>query len=162
MTIRGRARVWDPPRRVVFDGGDADEGLAFEWLVQAREGGTCVVRLVNSGFGTGDEWDAQFDGMNAGWRMFMHNLVLHRRHFPGQAGVAVQPMAMAAVDVDGAWGTLIGALGIASASAEGDHVAAGPGVPTALAGTVERSAPRMLTLLIDEPGRGTALVAVEG
>ena len=49
-----------------------------------------------------------------------------------------------------------------AAPAEGDHVAAGPGAPTALAGTVERAAPRTLSLRIDEPGPGTALVAVEG
>jgi uncharacterized protein YndB with AHSA1/START domain len=162
MTVRGRVRVWDPPRRVVFDGGEAGEGLAFEWLVEARDGGTCVVRLVNSGFGTGEEWDGQFDAMDAGWRMFLNNLVLHRRHFAGQVGVAVQPLGMATAGVDAAWGILTAALGISAASAEGDHVAAGPDFPTALAGTVERAAPRMLTLRIDEPGPGTALVAVEG
>lgn len=162
MTVRKRVRVWDPPRRAVFDGGDAGAGLALEWLVEARDGGTCVVRLVTSGFGSGEEWDDQFDGMDAGWRMFLHNLELHRRYFPGQVAVAVQPMVMAAVGVDEAWGTLTGALGISTASSEGDQVAAGPDAPTALTGTVERAAPRMLTLRIREPGPGTALVAVEG
>lgn len=162
MTVRGRVRVWDPPHRVVFDGGDADEGLAFEWLVEARDGGTCVVRLVNSGFGSGEEWDDQVDGMDAGWRMFLYNLFLHRRHFPGQVAVAVQPMGSAALRVDQAWATLTGALGIPVASVEGDRVVAGPDAPTALAGSVERAAPRMLTLRVDEPGPGTALVAVEG
>jgi uncharacterized protein YndB with AHSA1/START domain len=162
MTVRGRVRVWDPPHRVVFDGGDEGVGLAFEWLVEARDGGTCVVRFVNSGFGSGDGWDDQFDGMDAGWRMFLHNLDLHRRYFPGQVGVAVQPMGMAAIGVDAAWGTLTGALGIPAASSEGDQVAAGPGTPTPLAGTVERAVPRMLTLRIHEPGPGTAVVAVEG
>ena len=162
MMVRGRVRVWDPPHRVVFDGGEADEGLAFEWLVEARDGGTCVVRLVNSGFGSGEEWDSQLDAMDAGWRMFLHNLLLHRRHFPGQVAVAVQPMATAALDLGEAWGTLTAALGISTASAEGDRVAAGPDAPTALAGTVERAVPRMLTLRIDEPGPGIALVAVEG
>jgi hypothetical protein len=69
---------------------------------------------------------------------------------------------MAAVGLDEAWSTLTGALGIPAASAEGDRVAAGPDAPTALAGTVERAVPRMLTLRIHEPGPGTALVAVEG
>ncbi len=162
MTVRGRVRIWDPPHRAVFDGGDAGEGMAFEWLVEARAGSTCVVRLVNSGFGSGQEWDDQFDAMDAGWRMFLHNLDLHRRFFPGQVGLAVQPMVSAAVGLDEAWGTLTGALGIPAASCEGDQVAAGPGAPTALAGTVERAAPRMLTLRIHEPGPGTAVVAVEG
>ncbi len=162
MTVRGRVRVWDPPNRVVFHGGSADGGLAFEWLVEAGDGGARVVRLVNSGFGSGEEWDGQYHGMDAGWRMFLHNLLLHCRHFAGQVAVAVQPMAMAGVGLDEAWGTLTRALGIPAAPAVGDQVAAGPGAPTALAGTVERAAPRTLSLCIDEPGPGTALVAVEG
>jgi uncharacterized protein YndB with AHSA1/START domain len=173
MTVRGRVRVWEPPRRVVFDEGDAGEGgtgedgtseggMAFEWLVEARDAGTCVVRLVNSGFGTGEDWDHQLDGMDAGWRMFLHNLQLHRRFFPGQVALAVQPMGMSAVTLDQAWQTLTEALGIPSTPSEGDHVTVGPDAPTALAGTVERSVPRMLTLRIREPGPGTALVAVEG
>ena len=162
MTVRGRVRVWDPPHRVVFDGGDEGEGMAFEWLVEARDGGTCVVRLVHSGFGSGDEWNDQFDGMDAGWRMFLHNLGLHRRYFPGQRGLAVQPLGMAAVGLDEAWATLTEALGIPAAPSEGDHVTAGPHTPTALTGTVERAVPRQLILHIDEPGPGTAVVAVEG
>ncbi len=162
MTVRGQVRVWDPPRRVVFAGGDAGPGLAFEWLVEARDGGTCVVRLVNSGFGSGEEWDDQFDGMDAGWRMFLHNLSLHRRFFPGQVAIAVQPMVMATVGLDDAWDTLTRALGISTPPSEGDQVVAGPNAPTALTGTVERAGPRMLTLRIREPGPGTALLAVEG
>jgi uncharacterized protein YndB with AHSA1/START domain len=162
MSVRGRVRVWDPPHRVVFDDGDAEGGMAYEWLVEARDGGTCVVRLVHSGFGSGEEWNDQFDGMDAGWRMFLHNLGLHRRYFPGQVGVAVQPLGMAAVGLDEAWATLTGALGIPAAPTEGDQLAAGPDAPTALAGTVERAVPRKLSLHIDQPGPGTAVVAVEG
>jgi uncharacterized protein YndB with AHSA1/START domain len=162
MTVRGRVRVWDPPHRVVFDGGDEGEGMAFEWVVEARDGGTCVVRLVNSGFGSGKEWDDQYDALEAGWRMFLHNLSLHRRYFPGQVGVAVQPMGMAAISLDEAWATVTTALGFPTAPAVGERVAAGPDAPTALVGTVERMVGRMLTLRIDEPGAGTALVGVEG
>ena len=66
MLIPGRVAAWEPPRRIVFDGGEGVGGLAFEWLVEARDGGTCIVRLVNSGFGSGEDWDAQFDGMTRG------------------------------------------------------------------------------------------------
>ena len=59
MTVPGRVAAWEPPHRVLFAGAEGDEGLAFEWLVEARAGGSCVVRLVNSGFGSGAEWDAQ-------------------------------------------------------------------------------------------------------
>lgn len=49
MQIPGRVAAWEPPHRIVFDGGASDEGLAFEWLVEARAGGICIVRLVNTG-----------------------------------------------------------------------------------------------------------------
>ena len=91
MTMPGRVVAWEPPHRVLFDGGEDVEGLAFEWLVETRDGGSCVVRLVNSGFGSGGEWDAQYDGMEQGWRLFLKNLQLHLAHFRGQAGRAMLP-----------------------------------------------------------------------
>ena len=91
MTVPGRVAAWEPPHRVLFAGAEGDEGLAFEWLVEARDGGSCVVRLVNSGFGSGAEWDAQYDGMEQGWRLFLKNLQLHLAHFRGQAGRAMLP-----------------------------------------------------------------------
>jgi hypothetical protein len=35
----------------------------------AKEGGETVVRLVNSGFREGAEWDEEFEGVNSGWSM---------------------------------------------------------------------------------------------
>ena len=91
MDVAGRVAAWDPPTRVVFDGGEGVGGLAFEWMVEARDGGTCVVRLVNSGFGSGDDWDDQYDAMTEGWRLFMFNLRLHLEHFGGRAGNSAAP-----------------------------------------------------------------------
>src|SRR5205814_8036117 len=59
-----RVSVWQPPHRVVFS-SEGEPALAQEWQVQAHDGGTCVVRLVNSGFGQGDDWDAQYDAMSS-------------------------------------------------------------------------------------------------
>ena len=94
MQIPGRVAAWEPPRRIVFDGGEGAGGLAFEWLVEARDGGTCVVRLVNTGFGSGDDWDGQYDGMSEGWQLFLLNLKLHLEHFRGQTATALLPTAM--------------------------------------------------------------------
>ena len=63
--------------------GEGRPTFAAEWLVEARDGGTCVVRLI-SGFGSGAEWDAQYDATQAGWRLFLYNLRLYLTHFPGQ------------------------------------------------------------------------------
>src|SRR3712207_3526207 len=65
-----RVTAWEPPNRVVF-AGEGERALAYEWLIEARDGGTCVVRLVNSGFGPGEEWNADYDGMSSGWRIFL-------------------------------------------------------------------------------------------
>ena len=48
MQIEGRVAAWEPPHRIVFDKGEDRGGLALEWLIEARDGGTCVVRLVNN------------------------------------------------------------------------------------------------------------------
>lgn len=37
----------------------------------ARESGETVVRLVNSGFLVGAEWDEEYEGMRSGWQMAM-------------------------------------------------------------------------------------------
>lgn len=160
--------AWEPPHRVVFQGGETDRGpgLAYEWLVEASGGGTCVVRLVNSGFGPGEEWDADFDGMNTGWEIFLANLRLHLTHFRGRTARAVIPTVMTPGPGAAAWSRLCAALGVPEALAVGDRFATtGAGVP-ALTGRVEGAsfAPvvRTYLLLLDEPASGTAFVTVEG
>ena len=161
MQVQGRVAAWDPPRRVVFDGGEGVGGYAFEWLVEARDQGSCVVRLVNSGFGTGDDWDDQYDAMTEGWKLFLFNLKLHLEHFKGQTATASLPMTMWAEGPGGAWATLVPALGLPESMAVGDKVAVtAPDAPP-LAGTVVRSELGKLALLVDEPAPGTAFVAAE-
>jgi hypothetical protein len=146
---------------VIFDGGGG-EGMAFEWLVEARDGGTCVVRLVNTGFGSGREWDAQYDGMTEGWLLFLCNLRLHLEQFTGQTATAVLPTASWAGPRDATWARLTDALGIPAAPAVGDRIEVhAPDAPT-LGGRVADSGPWRIALLLDQPSPGTAILAVEG
>ncbi len=162
MQVAGRVAAWDPPHRVVFDGGEGVEGLAFEWLIEARDGGTCIVRLVNTGFGSGAEWDGQYDGMSEGWRLFLLNLRLHLEHFRGQTAQTSLPSTMWAGTRDMAWTTLTRALGIPPAPAVDERIeVTAPDAPS-LAGTVADFAPGRLALLLDQPSPGTAFIAVEG
>lgn len=162
MQVGGRVAAWEPPHRVVFDGGEGVPGLAFEWLVEARDEGTCVVRLVNTGFGSGEEWDSQYDGMAEGWLLFLRNLKLHLEHFAGQSAVAVLPTAVWAGPRETTWATLTNELGIPTAPAVGDRIAVGAADAPRLAGAVVENAPWSLSLLLDEPSPGTAFMAVEG
>src|SRR4029453_8632082 len=62
-----RITTWDPPRRFVAEvTGEGRPTFAAEWLVEARDGGTCVVRLINSGFGSGPPRGPGDDATEAG------------------------------------------------------------------------------------------------
>ena len=162
MQIPGRVAAWEPPHRIVFTGvDDTAGGLAFEWLIEARESGTCVVRLVNTGFGSGEDWDAQYDGMTEGWRLFLANLRLHLTHFAGRTATSMLPMGVRPGTPADVWPSLTAALGIASDPPIGSRVELRPTDELHLAGTVIDKSAHRLTLLVDEPAPGTAFVAAE-
>ncbi len=162
MRVEGRVAEWDPPRRVVFDDGEDAAGLAFQWLVQARDDGSCVVRLATSGFGDGGPWDDQYDALTEGWRLFLRNLQLHQQHFPGRTGTPLLPTATWAGPRHAAWTELLAALALPESPQAGDRVHSGPGAPP-LGGTVSDVVPgNRLHLLLDEPAPGTAVLAAEG
>ena len=162
MLIPGVVTAWEPPHRVVFAGGEAAPGFAFEWLVEARDEGTCVVRLVNTGFVEGTPWDDQYDGMTDGWKLFLHNLQLHQAYFPGQAGTPVLPTAMWSGPRLDAWARLTQSRGLPSAPAAGARGAASAADAPALIGTVVQAEPWRMSLLLDQPAPGTAFLAAEG
>ncbi len=142
--------------------GEGRPAFAAEWLVEARDGGTCVVRLINSGFGSGAEWDAEYDATEAGWRLFLYNLRLYLTHFPGQpcASVLVNGKRRRA-GRPGPSASSPATLGLPAGAGKGDRVAAtAPGAPP-LAGVVERAADGMLTLLLEKPAPGVAFVVAE-
>ncbi len=157
--------AWEPPHRVVFR-GPSEQPLAYEWLVEAQSGGTCVVRLVNSGFGHGGDWDGQYDGMTEGWQLFLQNLRLHLTHFRGRQARPIIPVGMAAGPNRAAFAVLCKALGVATDLRPGDELTtSGDGAP-ALSGRVETAKftekVSAYFLLLDAPASGTAFLAAEG
>lgn len=73
MDAVAKATAWDPPRRFAAESegfGPNAPPLATEWIVEARAGGTCVVRVVHSLFATGDDWDNQLESLESGWPWF--------------------------------------------------------------------------------------------
>ncbi len=162
MQVTGRVAAWDPPNRVLFDGGEGVDGLAFEWLVEARDGGTCIVRLVNSGFSSGDDGDDHYDAMTDGWGIFMVNLKLHLEHFAGEAATASLAMANWSGPREQAWTKLTQDLGIASRPEVGDRVEVDSEDTPSLTGVVADVSPTRISLVLDRPARGTAFIAVEG
>jgi uncharacterized protein YndB with AHSA1/START domain len=107
MDSTGRITGWEPPGRFAYEedwaGLVGQEGapvtpLVTEFLVEAKSGGTCVVRVVSSAFGTGDTWEQEFfDQMEKAWTPFFQHLQLYMAHFPGQTATTLA----AEVDVKG-------------------------------------------------------------
>ncbi|MGK9233446.1 SRPBCC domain-containing protein [Inquilinus limosus] len=154
--------AWDPPRRFAADSRD-DMGpggptIATEWTVEARAGGTCVVRVVHAWFADSDGWDGQFEGHEHGWRSFFRILRLYLAHFRGQHGVNLQLMGAGPDPKEAAWAALTGRLGIAGAE-PGQPVQSMAGAP-ALAGRVEHvgesAHPEELLLRLEAPAPGIA------
>ncbi|MEM7322811.1 MAG: SRPBCC domain-containing protein [Actinomycetota bacterium] len=161
MEMPGRVAAWEPPNRVVFEDAGDEAGMAYEWLVEARDGGTCVVRLVNSGFGTGDHWDEMYDGMGSGWPMFLRNLTLHLTHFPGQAATAALPGTTFTGDRAELWAMLADKLGFPPDPKPGDDVTLQATDQLAVAGTVAGVSEQWFAVVTEKPERGTALFALE-
>ena len=158
MQIAGRVAVWEPPHRVVFDGGEGVGGLTFEWTVNSNDDGTCTVRLLNAGFG--DE-DPQYDAMVEGWKLFMSNLQLHLKHFAGQTATSALPMAMCPLSPEEGWQALVDGLGIAAMPAVGERLDVAVDDQTKLGGTVIDTSARRISLLLDTPAQGTGFLTVE-
>jgi uncharacterized protein YndB with AHSA1/START domain len=90
----GQVTAFEPARRLVYEedwatlvghpGADVTP-LATEFLIEARSGGTCIVRVVSSAFGTGADWEHEFwDEMTLGWAPMVDNLRLYMTHFRGE------------------------------------------------------------------------------
>ncbi len=89
----GEVTAVEPKRRFAYQedwAGLAGEAgadvtpLVTEFLIEARSGGTCSVRITSSAFGSGADWENEFFGeMEAGWAP-IDNLRLYVEHYPGR------------------------------------------------------------------------------
>jgi len=158
MESRSVVTTWDPPRMLAAqgEGWGGSPPIADEWHVEAKSGGTCIVRVVHSLFAETDDWDNQLTGTESGWPGFFRILKIYLTHFRGQRSAMMQWIAPAAGTVAEAWETLTAALGMKGVSA-GQRWTAPAGVPT-LSGVVEHVTqnPCNALLRLDKPGPGTA------
>lgn len=156
---RAVVTVWDPPRTFAAESpGWTPEmpSLGTEWSVEARAGGVCLVRVVNSLFATTDDWDNQLEGTESGWPGFFRTLRLYLTHFRSQRSALMQKMVPAAGTEAEAWETLTAALGLNGVNV-GQRWTAPEGVPP-LGGVVEyvNQNPYDALVRLDQPGPGVA------
>src|SRR4051794_28283621 len=159
MESRAVVTAWDPPRMFAAESGGWTPdmpSIATEWSVEARAGGVCLVRVVNSLFASTDDWDNQLEGTEFGWPGFFRTLRIYLTHFCGQRSAIMQFVAGVAGTGAEGWGTLTAALGGEGLSV-GQRWTAPAGVP-ALSGVAEyvSQSPYDALLRLDKPGPGVA------
>ena len=152
---------WDPPRSLSAESKDLGPeapAVATEWIVEARSGGTCTVRVVHSLFASTDEWDDQLESWESGWPWFFQVLHLYLSHFGGQPFSAFRGMGSAPEPAAAAWDAFNGALGLGGL-ALGERVR-GTGGATPLAGAVAQAkdgeGDYAALLRLEEPAPGIA------
>jgi uncharacterized protein YndB with AHSA1/START domain len=168
FTSTGRVSVWEPPLRFAYEeegvpGAEETQPIATEWLVEAKAGGTCVVRLVMSGFGPGDDFEKAQESFGSGWRTALHDLRLYLTHFAGQVAAPITAGGVVEGHTrDEVWALLTSALGVPADCAPGDRIEADADGWAKLAGTVEIAEPGIVTMLLEEPAPGLALIGAGG
>jgi len=152
---------WNPPHRFAAESADLGPDappVATEWIVEARDGGTCTTRVVHSLIADKDDWDKQLEGWEGGWPDFFRILRLYLTRFRGQPSALLQLQSMSELSRSEAWSRLIEALGFDGA-VTGDQRRAAGGAPP-LHAWVERvgeaAHPEELLLRLDEPTPGIA------
>ncbi|MFJ5925981.1 SRPBCC domain-containing protein [Kitasatospora sp. NPDC092948] len=87
--------AYEPGKRFATRTGTAEDGrfMAFEYLIEGREGGSTVLRVVHSGM-LGDDWQDEYDALRRGWPFHLHTLREYLTYFAGRTGTPVFAMAL--------------------------------------------------------------------
>jgi uncharacterized protein YndB with AHSA1/START domain len=157
----GRVTAWQPPERFAYEEPAWSEGappLATEILVEARSGGTCVVRMVHSLFTSSDAWDDQLESMENGWPPFFEVLRIYLAHHRDQHCTPVQLMRVPKASPDHAWGVLEAALQL-SASLGERITSAAPRLAGQPVWRQDRPKQRCAVVHLEAPGPGALVVS---
>ncbi len=113
--------AWEPPHRFAYRATPDENGafMAFEYLVEGRDGGSTALRLVHSGILTGD-WEDQYDALRKGNPLYLRTLEQYLLHFTGQTAVPVTAFGPAQSDQEKAWAGIVAAAGLTAPVSEGD------------------------------------------
>jgi uncharacterized protein YndB with AHSA1/START domain len=77
------ATIWDPPHHLSIRTEHGDWFNALEFVIEARDGGTSLMRYVHSGIFV-DDWDTQYDGVQQHTDFYLHTLSEYLQHFKGR------------------------------------------------------------------------------
>lgn len=112
--------------------------MAFEWLIEARDGGGAVVRFVHSGL-LGEDWEAEYNGLSVGDQAYLTKLAVYVEHFAPRT--AKLSTFLPGPVTEDSWAAMTAAVGAGPDAANGQTARLTvPGIEPA-AGVVEFVAP---------------------
>ena len=141
--------IWEPSRhlRMTWGEGFHEDALisAVDFNIEAQ-GGSTVLKLVHSGFGSGAAWDKEYDGTHRGWNHELRSLRCYLQRHRGKRRRMLWARAPIGMPVAAAWERLMSPEGLlAEGSLEGlkngDSFAICTAAGDELRGTVELNLP---------------------
>jgi uncharacterized protein YndB with AHSA1/START domain len=115
--------AYEPGRHFATRTPAGEDGtfMAFEYLIEGREGGATSLRLVHSGI-LGGDWEAEYDALRKGNPLYLRSLAQYLEHFAGRTAVPVIAFGPQQADQDQVWAALTRATGLPKDVTEGDPV----------------------------------------
>jgi uncharacterized protein YndB with AHSA1/START domain len=138
MTIAGHPEestitAYEPGKHLAYQGNPAPDGsfMAFEYLIEGRDGGSTVLRFVHSGILGDDDWSEQYDALRVGDGFYLRKLAAYVKHFPGRTANYSLFLLGPQVAKDRLWSAVHSVLGVTGPLTEGDKVTMTlPGLPS--------------------------------
>ncbi len=122
--------IWEPGKRVGWIEGEGSEyPKTIEFQVEAKAGGTSVVRLVHSGFGEGASFDAEFDSVYGGWHTFLAMLRYGAPRFARAKSLTVSQLQIGVEPKTATWERMCRLMGITSLAEGSEYTASIGDIP---------------------------------
>lgn len=114
--------AWEPGKHLAYRSAANPDGtfMAFESIIEGRDGGSTVLRFVHNGFLGDEDWETEYDALRNGDRMYLEKLALYVEHFAGLRSTYNLFALGSPVDGDRAWAAYRSALGLGETVAVGD------------------------------------------
>jgi uncharacterized protein YndB with AHSA1/START domain len=159
--VASTVTAWEPPRRFAYAYPEAAGPHAWEFTIEAQDGGTCKVRLVDSFFVTDGDWSNEIPTAPDGWKWAFDFLVVNQTYFPGQLGASAQAMWPISGSFAESWNAMRAALGLPTLTVGEVVRTSGSDIPT-LSGRVVSADERVGIVKAEQPAAGLAWLATGG
>ncbi|TCM38963.1 SRPBCC domain-containing protein [Kribbella sp. VKM Ac-2568] len=98
ISADGVVTRWEPGHGYVVQAGSS----SYEYLIEARDGGSAVLRFTQTGFQS-DDWEAEYEATSRGWGLYFHTLAQYLSNFAGQPATYIVAEGPAWSNTQEAW-----------------------------------------------------------